>query len=583
MQRKRKNPFEGNANNTSRDPESMEEIIQEMKDMEKSLGKEKFNQLLEAAIRKFGKENDPDGSLDDEEDFDDDDLDYFDPVTIGEWSKTHPANLICGSDSYYADLATDIGDIISGYVLPKSAPQGVERELGRVLAAYLEDNVSGTKVFSSMRRVCLERYGYQLPFYDCENDDYISDHINEQDIRFLIWKTFCQLGKEEGTIYSPLAPGWAVLADRLFDELNSRYEEAPEATRVADWLRKSFRKGEYIDIREIAGWLVFRNPLCYIPDFLNSIEEQTEKACMDDSSDAGIIEMLAYGLMSSESWQRSMSPMGCPSRILTAALAAEFGYDKLADDIDGIEVLPKQIYAIAQDKKTRRIFFETSDNKSLEVERDSFAKGFRPDSIQYADCNLIKYKGKYLLNGMLLGEPALKKLWENQKPFSSFEQQRELVQEWIAALDGQQVVCVSNIKSFFKKLGLPPKDENPVPGAKNYVVFLSKELGIALVPDLGFAFDIPGNRSFRKRIAARDSFNDVIFHNEMPHDVALYIQEHNLLPEAAISASQGKETGKRIVQDYLAFWIGFYRELSAYGNGSQNAFDGNTNDDADRG
>ncbi len=54
----------------------------------------------------------------------------------------------------------------------------------------------------------------------------------------------------ERETYSPLAEGWALLADRLFDGLNSRYPEAPEARRVADWLKRAFHKGEYIDIRE---------------------------------------------------------------------------------------------------------------------------------------------------------------------------------------------------------------------------------------------------------------------------------------------------------------------------------------------
>ena len=56
-----------------------------------------------------------------------------------------------------------------------------------------------------------------------------------------------------------------------------------------------------------------------------------------------------------------------------------------------------------------------------------------------------------------------------------------------------------------------------------------------------------------------------IFHNAIPYDVARYIQEHNLLPEAKIGASQGEEVGRRIIQDYIAFWIGFYSNLPAYG------------------
>lgn len=97
---------------------------------------------------------------------------------------------------------------------------------------------------------------------------------------------------------------------------------------------------------------------------------------------------------------------------------------------------------------------------------------------------------------------------------------------------------------------------------------------------MGYAFDIPGNRFFRKRAAAKDSFADVVFHNAMPYDVAMYLQKNNMLPEASIAASQGKEAGLRIVQDYLAFWIGFYCELPAYGTTPMPNIDENANGEA---
>lgn len=322
----------------------------------------------------------------------------------------------------------------------------------------------------------------------------------------------------------------------------------------------------FLYIREIATWLVFRNPLSYIPDYLKAIYESTEKAYIDESINIQTLEQFTYGMVVSEAWQRSMSPMGCPSRTLTAALSAEFGYDALAVDIEAIEVLPLQIYAISQDKKSRKIFFETSGHEMLEVQRDSFAKGFRPDIIQYARCNLLKYKGKYLLNGMLAGDPWLKTKWENQPSLLTFEQQREQYREWIETLEGKQVVCVTNIKTLFKRLNLPTNISDTYPEAKDFIVLISHELGMTLLPNTCYAFDIPGNRFYRKRAAAKDSFPYIIFHNAMPHDIAVYIQEHRLLPETCIGASQGKETGHKIVQDYIAFWIGFYRRLPAYGD-----------------
>ncbi len=540
---------------------SFEELTEELRAMEKSLGKERFNSLMEEAILSL---EDSDGIED--ELYDEDDEYDFDLVTQIEWSQTHPAKLVCGSDAYYADLANDLCDLILDFKIMVSEPEKLARELGRVLAAYLEDIVSDTRIFSSMREVCVQRYGYRLPFYDCEHEDYLPDHINVEDIRFLIWKSVCQLGKDEGKTYSPLATGWNILAEKIFDELNSRYEDAPEAQRVYDWLRRAFRKEDYIEIREITSWLVFRNPLSYKPGLLQSFIEGMEQASLDEEFDIDTIERLTYGFFASESWQRSMSPMGCPSRTLTAAMAAEFGYDSLAKDIERIQVLPKQIYAVSQDKKSRKVFFETSDHETLEVERESFAKGFRADIIQFAFCNLVKYKGKYHLNGVLAGDPSLKSKWESQHSFLSFEQQASYAHQWIDILEGKQVVCVSNLTSLLKKLNLPPRPIELDADAKNFIVLLSTELGIAILPEKGYAFDLPGNRFFRKRAAAKDSFAEIIFHNAIPHDVALYIQDNHLLPEACIGASQGKETGRQIVQEYMAFWIGFYCDLPAYGD-----------------
>ena len=579
MNKKRKNPFAGKMNrigNNTKNPEnmSMKELTEELRAMEKALGKERFSSLLEEAIQSFENTEYDEDEFHDDEDYDDEDDFYdLDMVTPSEWSQTHPANIVCGSDKYYSELANDLCDLILDFKIPMKEPHTFARELGRVLAAYLEDIVSETKVFSSMRRVCMQRYGYRLPFYDCNHKDYMPDHINEEDIRFLIWKTACQMGKDNDVTYSPLAPGWPLLSAKIFDELDSRYEEAPEALRVTDWLRRSFRKEDYIDVREIATWLVFRNPLSYFPGFLNTLLSEAERAYMDESVGIKDLGQFTYGLMAAEAWQRSMSAMGCPSRTLTAAMAEEFGYGALAADIEAIDVLPVQIYAISQDKKSRKIFFETSGHERLEVERDSIAKGFRPDMIRYAKCNLIKYKGKYLLNGLLAGDPSLKAEWENQHSLLTVEQQREQAREWIGLLDGEQAVCVAKMESFLKKIDLPTKIGGEYPDAKNFIVLISRELGIAILPDMGYAFDLPGNRFYRKRAAAKDSFNDLVFHNAMPHDVAVYIQEHNLLPEACIGVSQGKETGRKIVQDYIAFWIGFYCRLPAYGNAPKSSIE----------
>ena len=110
MTKKRTNPFAGKTNHTGTNantPEnmSMKELAEELSAMEKALGKEEFSRLLEEAIQNFEETKYDNEDFLDDNYFDDDDFYDFDMVTPSEWCQTHPENIVCGSDLYYAELA----------------------------------------------------------------------------------------------------------------------------------------------------------------------------------------------------------------------------------------------------------------------------------------------------------------------------------------------------------------------------------------------------------------------------------------------------------------------------------------------
>ncbi len=109
---------------------SFEELTEELRTMETSLGQERFNSLMEEAILSLEETYGSEDELHDE----DDEYD-FDLVTPIEWSQTHPAKLVCGSDAYYADLANDLCDLILDFQILVSDPGNLARELGPVLVA----------------------------------------------------------------------------------------------------------------------------------------------------------------------------------------------------------------------------------------------------------------------------------------------------------------------------------------------------------------------------------------------------------------------------------------------------------------
>lgn len=124
--------------------------------------------------------------------------------------------LKCGSDKYYADLATSLKMELMPFIMKTHLPDGALNECAFELTAYLEDLVSGIGVCDAIRKLHRSRYGVWLPFYDCEHEDYLLDNVNIEDMQFIIWQSISRCGISDEMIYSPVSEVVTSMADEVY-------------------------------------------------------------------------------------------------------------------------------------------------------------------------------------------------------------------------------------------------------------------------------------------------------------------------------------------------------------------------------
>ena len=58
------------------------------------------------------------------------------------------------------------------------------------VAAYLEDLVNDFGVWNAFRNLYSDLYGSMLPFYNCDHEEYLTDNVNPEDLKFIVWQSF---------------------------------------------------------------------------------------------------------------------------------------------------------------------------------------------------------------------------------------------------------------------------------------------------------------------------------------------------------------------------------------------------------
>lgn len=170
-------------------------------------------------------------------------------IYMNHWLDLHPYTAVQTSDTYYVNLSNKLLETMT---LP-GLTLDVRARMALYLAAYVEDQVSGLKLWQTFLKECELLNKKRLPFYQL-TDGYYADEVNKEDVAFIMWNTIqkaAQHGQKlsESSIVchgfvNPAHPSLLAEAERLCEILSEAYEEAPENDALCDYFQSAATEKE---------------------------------------------------------------------------------------------------------------------------------------------------------------------------------------------------------------------------------------------------------------------------------------------------------------------------------------------------
>lgn len=512
--------------------------------------------------------DDHDGLDDSLDDMSDEDINaLLDEIIVTEkdWTNTHPNMIKCGSDKFYARFANSLQMLlVMECRLPDEVSYDVYKEVSLTIAAYLEDFVSGFGVWNAIRSIYRKTYGRQLPFFDCEYSDYFDDDINIEDVKFLVWQTFCRIGHTYETVYSPGSMAVERFAQIAYDELVEAVDKAPEAKRVDDYIRKVLRKGDFFEVRDIAKWLVCFNKLTSAPYVFEDMLAEAENIANSTSGKLQNVDMgvFFYNVTCTRSLQPYSGPLGCHPSVYIAEMCRQRGLEDLACRLDRLDVIPFSDFEV-KEIKGGHVILKAPDGVEYNVVKNSFGPGMDFKFAKTILASIVRFGEEWYQNGLCTasGEVIDKEDGLREMTYNSTKM-LEHVRKRIEVFGGRKVFYCAGLRAVSEITGLKysqkKDDGNEIESNDPVVLFLSETDGMVVLRDYTECFKDKANPYYDKKVA-EDRSLALITNCTIPDDVAVYIADNKLLPDASMAASQGKRYGKKIVQDNLRFLCGFFR------------------------
>lgn len=486
-------------------------------------------------------------------------------IGAGDWSSTHPNGMSCGGDKFYANLTNDITHKLLEYKIDlQRYPAKEIVKWASTLAAYLEDFVSDTHIWDSFRNLYKAKYGKWLPFYDTGHDDYFTDDINIEDVKFLLWQCLARNGQRNEIFNSPYSPGIDTMADALFPSLIDAVEKAPRAARVVDYLRKAFEEEDLVCLRDISYWLVVRNPIfcdMYLSDQI------------EDEIDTGIRQYpgyeektVEYTVMTAYAWNDYFGPMGCKSSAYIGEIAKMFGYERMANKFSDVNCVDMNFYNVVEVTADNLIAVDVTGCEYV-VSKRGFQKGVDLDKAKSFAGQLMGVSGVWMINGMSIvnfdgqydEEFLMRHLKKNvaEKSQTVVDENRRLIE----ANGGCRVFSFKNlqeVKNFLGDSKLLPVDPDVGKKTNNLVLTLSETGTRNLISNGNRLIKFDGNRHYKKKECAKDGLVIPMLYT-INDDVAHYFAENNLMPDMSFHTSQGGDLGHKAMQENMEFIFGFLR------------------------
>lgn len=208
------------------------------------------------------------------------------------------------TDKFYFNICNRLAEVAKEKGLFPSYPEKVVERAALVMIGYYQDIISDAGVWRSFITECRRLYGYTVPFFSREGDEYFDFELNKADVRFMVWYAL-SMNYENRRVCNPYDNELIEGADIWFELLESFYEEAPIPVNYRFSAELELHNEEdRPEIMRLANWLFLH---CYLmtPAFALSLSELASE--YDLTNEEGVIEMQKR--LDAAMWQDPTGPL----------------------------------------------------------------------------------------------------------------------------------------------------------------------------------------------------------------------------------------------------------------------------------
>ena len=316
------------------------------------------------------------------------------------------------TDFYYTQLANKLlEDFSNSDVDLGNSHSDIIRLAAITLTKYMEDIVADSGQWRMFSYLCQQMFGWPVPMYHDEEEEYYPDEPSLMAVRYLIWHAATET---DDIWWEPDLDELDELANIAYQRLCDEFEKAPVNVLLAEDINTMLRESEedFNKIRFTLIWLTFNSYLIHTVEGDRLLFEHIKDA---DSLKDIMTErrMRLYYIYMNCIFAYKFGPLALNSKEYIAALARVKSMDKLAKALDEIETIPMRAFQYSASEDGKKLNMQCTNGKTIEVARDEIMiSDKRLFKTNYCMSSFIYFQGEWHLNGVFSALDGTEGNWD---------------------------------------------------------------------------------------------------------------------------------------------------------------------------
>lgn len=492
-------------------------------------------------------------------------------IYLKDWMNVHPEIKQSNSDLYYIQLANRILNKIETTLPPELFVAEEAKEISVHVAAWFEDIISGLHIWDSFTRTCYNLYGKRLPFPQIDESDYFEGEVNLPDIQFLIWHLYQRFhGNENDIMISPEDTRITLIAQEITRLLEEEYETAPESTTMQEYLNPKMYDDYYTFTRN-AEWLYFFSYL-HGPsneERLNGLYEEMKEIQTQYTKEE--LARIFYDARYQMLFSSHGGPLALTINEWMAAMYEDSSWVK--ELFTGVSVRKRDWYFVQEKTQIHLTLVAKEGGETIKalcktISSETLKSILPGKSTISVAC--VRYHDEWWFNGSII----LDNKQDNPSEIKPAAEETPAIEhkDYAAFMkannnyDLAYIESYDTLKSFLvDTLGWADNEDETLPMLKeneNFVLYVNKEKGILIAPDICSLVKDPVNPYYDAKEAAADATMLYFIPGLCPIDLLRRLERDNLIPDAGFQTlenkAKAKAKAKALLQDNKDFFARYF-------------------------